>query len=38
VSGRDLADCPSLGLLPEPYRSRVLENANMALIDIEVDL
>jgi hypothetical protein len=38
VSGSDLADCPSLGLLPEPYRSRVLESANMALIDIEVDL
>lgn len=38
VSAFDLASCRSLGPMPEPYRTRVLENANTVLIDLEVDL
>jgi hypothetical protein len=38
VSARDLAGCPSLGCLPEPYRTRVLENANTIVVDFEVEL
>jgi hypothetical protein len=38
VSTRDLAGCPSLGCLPEPYRTRVLENANTVAVDFEVEL
>ncbi len=36
VSAFDLAGCRSLGPMPEPYRTRVLENTNMVLIDFEV--
>jgi hypothetical protein len=38
VSGPDLAGCRSLGPMPEPYCTSVLVNANMVVIDIEVDL
>jgi hypothetical protein len=38
VSACDLAGCPSLGCLPEPYRTRVLENANTVAVDFEVEL
>ncbi len=37
VSALDLASCRSLGPMPEPYRTRVLQNTNMVLIDFEVD-
>lgn len=37
VSVLDLAGCRSLGLMPEPYRTKVLQNANMVLIDFEAD-
>jgi hypothetical protein len=35
VSALDLAGCRSLGPMPEPYRTRVLQNTNMVLIDFE---
>lgn len=38
VSERDLADCPTLGVLPEPYRTAVLESANMVVIDLGDEL
>jgi hypothetical protein len=34
VAVADVEDAPRLGLLPEPYRSRVLEQANLAEFDI----
>jgi hypothetical protein len=38
VSAADLTGCRSLGALPEPYRTRVLDNSNMVVIDLEIDL
>jgi hypothetical protein len=38
VASADLAGCPSLGVLPEPYRQRVLENVNDVVIDLEAEL
>jgi hypothetical protein len=38
VSARDLADCPTLGVLPAPYRTAVLESANMVVIDLGDEL
>lgn len=38
VVSADLADCPSLGVLPEPYRQRVLANVNDVVIDFESEL
>lgn len=37
VSVLDLADCRSLGLMPEPYRTGVLQNTNTVLVDFEID-
>ena len=34
VAVADVEHAPRLGLLPEPYRSRVLEQANLAEFDI----
>lgn len=38
VSATDLTDCRRLGVLPEPYRTRVLDNANLVAVDVEIDL
>jgi hypothetical protein len=38
VSSGDVAGCRALGRLPDPYRTRVLENANMVAIEVEIDL
>jgi len=38
VSASDLTGCRSLGTLPEPYRTRVLDNANMVVAEVEIDL
>jgi hypothetical protein len=38
VAAVDLAGCASLGLLPEPYRQRVLDNVNHVTIDLEGEL
>lgn len=35
VPTSDLAGCASLGLLPEPYRTRVLDNVNAVVIELE---
>jgi hypothetical protein len=35
VASADLVECPSLGVLPEPYRQRVLNNVNDVAIDFE---
>ena len=37
VQPQDLLDVERLGVLPQPYRDRVLENANMAMIDLDFD-
>lgn len=34
VAVADVADAPQLGLLPEPYRSRVLEQVNFTEFDV----
>lgn len=38
VTSAELLGCPSLGVLPEPYRQRVLDNANLVVIDFEGEL
>lgn len=38
VSASDLAGCRSLGALPDPYRTRVLDNANIVVAEVEIDL
>lgn len=38
VVSAELAGCPSLGVLPEPHRGRVLENVNDVVIDLEGEL
>jgi hypothetical protein len=38
VSAADLAGCPSLGVLGEPHRQRVLDNVNEVAIDLEEEL
>jgi hypothetical protein len=38
VSAADLAGCPSLGVLGEPHRQRVLDNVNLAVVDHEEEL
>ena len=38
VSSNDITGCRGLGRLAEPHRSRVLENANMVVIEVEIDL
>jgi hypothetical protein len=38
VGAADLACSRSLGLLPDPHRTRVLENVNMVVIEFEVEL
>lgn len=35
VSAQDLENCPSLGVLPDPHRSRVLANVNTVEFDLE---
>lgn len=35
VAAADLEGCESLGLLPEPYLARVLENVNSIVFDVE---
>lgn len=35
VSQSDLVGAPNLGQLPEPYRTRVLEQVNVAAVDVE---
>lgn len=37
VSTADLAGRRGLGVLPEPYRTRVLNNCNMVVVDVEID-
>lgn len=38
VPAADLALCPSLGVLGEPHRQRVLDNVNDVAIDFEEEL
>ena len=38
VAAADLEACPSLGVLPEPYRRKVLANVNDVLIDFTGEL
>lgn len=38
VSAADLAGCPSLGVLGQPHRQRVLDNVNDVMIDFEAEL
>lgn len=38
VAAADLEGCENLGPLPEPHRSKVLESANMVVVDVAVDL
>lgn len=38
VLAADLAGCPSLGVLGEPHRGRVLDNVNDVVIDFEEEL
>ncbi|MGO9902513.1 MAG: hypothetical protein ACLP0J_23155 [Solirubrobacteraceae bacterium] len=38
VGAADIAPCRGLGTLPEPYRTRVFDNANMVAIEMEIDL
>lgn len=38
VAEGDLTGCPSLGLLPQPHRDRVLANVNEVVIDLQEDL
>jgi hypothetical protein len=38
VSAADLLGCPSLGVLGEPHRQRVLDTVNDVAIDFEGEL
>lgn len=38
VAAADLAGCPSLGVLGEPHRQRVLDNVNLVVVDFEGEL
>lgn len=38
VAAADLAGCPSLGVLGEPHRQRVLDSVNLVVVDLEAEL